>query len=79
VVNYLSNKLNIFWVTGGIACGKSQLIHYLVSNMKHIVVDCDELARRVVEPNTKVYNIFVKRYGPHLLKENKEIDRSKLS
>ncbi|HLZ32942.1 MAG TPA: dephospho-CoA kinase [Nitrospira sp.] len=64
-------------LTGGIATGKST-----VANMfKHcgaLVIDADELARRVVEPGKPAWNQIVRTFGRNVLKPDRTINRHAL-
>lgn len=46
--------------------------------MKISIIDCDKIARKVVEIGKPAYNKIVKHFGTEIIKENKEIDREKL-
>jgi dephospho-CoA kinase len=65
-------------VTGGIASGKSA-----VSKMLHElgapIIDYDVIARLIVEPGKPAWKDIVACFGEKVLKEDKQIDRKKLS
>lgn len=46
---------NVFILIGGIACGKSAVSTYLRDSLRLSIIDCDVLARRVVEVNKPAY------------------------
>jgi dephospho-CoA kinase len=64
-------------LTGGIACGKSTLAEGLLSRGWHII-DTDEIAHRLMEPEQKVWKNVVDAFGPSILQPDKSIDRKVL-
>lgn len=73
----MTRSKKIIGLTGGIASGKSQVTNYLLSKDYH-VVDADKVAREIVNPDQEGYYAVVEHFGPHILTENKEIDRGRL-
>jgi dephospho-CoA kinase len=70
----------IIGLTGGIASGKSLLTKNLLEN-NIPVLDCDLIARKVVEPQTKGYLQILKTFEkdiPDLLLPNQSINRKSL-
>ena len=55
VLIYYGNKFNIVGITGGIGSGKSLLTNIIKNKYKKKVIECDELARDVIKPDTKLY------------------------
>lgn len=49
-------------LTGGIACGKSNAVAYLLSKNVY-VIDADRIARQVVEPGTSTYRKLRTEFG----------------
>ncbi|KAF7708059.1 dephospho-CoA kinase domain-containing protein [Silurus meridionalis] len=64
-------------LTGGIASGKSTVSSQL-RELGCPVIDADVVARKVVEPRTRAYQLIVQNFGQEVLLENGEIDRQKL-
>lgn len=64
-------------VTGGIACGKSEVGRILAS-AGWAVRDADDIAHRVMEPGRPVYRRVVARFGRAVLDARGAIDRQKL-
>jgi len=72
-------KIQIVGVTGSIGSGKSTVTKVLNEEFKLPLIDCDRIARRVVEVGKPAYKKIVKVFGDKILNpENKEIDRKAL-
>ena len=65
-------------ITGNIATGKSHICKIL-ENMNYPVIDADKLARKVSEKGAESYKKIVSFFGTKILKEDKTLDRKKLS
>lgn len=72
------SNLQIIGLTGGIACGKSTASKIFQEVLKLDVIDCDLLARVIVQPGRPAYEKIIKLFGKEILMENSEIDRAKL-
>lgn len=69
--------MKIVGLTGGIATGKSTISQYLLT--KNIpVIDCDLIARQVVEKDTIGLQQLVAAFGEEILTDSKELNRAKL-
>jgi len=64
-------------LTGSIAVGKSYVVE-IFRELGCAVLDADQTAREVVEPNTKGWRLIVEQFGSNILQPNNEIDRIKL-
>lgn len=64
-------------ITGGIACGKSEVGRCL-QGLGWDVVDTDVLAHAAMEPGMSAYAAIVKTFGPDILNEKGRIDRPRL-
>ena len=64
-------------LTGGIACGKSTVARMLAERGA-IVIDFDELAHAVIEPEGPVWREIVHYFGEGILLTDGRIDRRKL-
>ncbi len=64
-------------LTGSIAVGKS-FVAETFSEMGCYVLDSDQSAREVVEPNTKGWKAIVENFGVEIIRLDKTIDREKL-
>jgi len=67
----------IIGLTGSIGTGKST-ISKMFDQLDFPVVDADQIAREVVEPERKAYHKIVATFGEKILQENRTIDRKVL-
>jgi len=64
-------------VTGGIACGKTEVCK--VFQKKGAIILCgDQIGKEVVEKNKKVLKELVKTFGKEILNKNQSLNRRKL-
>jgi dephospho-CoA kinase len=64
-------------LTGGIACGKSTMAEALRGRGWHII-DTDEIARQVLQPQEAGWKNVVDAFGPSILQPDQSIDRKVL-
>ncbi|OQA24858.1 MAG: Dephospho-CoA kinase [Verrucomicrobia bacterium ADurb.Bin345] len=64
-------------LTGGIACGKSEVAREL-AGLGAEVADADDLAHEVIRPGSPGYGRVVARFGREILNEQGEVDRRRL-
>ena len=69
--------MKIVGLTGGISSGKSTVSSYL-KQLKIPVIDADEVARKVVEPNSQGAREIRKVFGNDVFEENGSLNRQKL-
>ncbi len=72
------NNCILIGLTGGIATGKSTVSKMLIKK-GYLVIDADLIARQVVEIGKPSYNDIVDVFGLNILKEDKTLNRKKLS
>ena len=65
-------------LTGSIAVGKTYVCE-IFRELGAFVLDADQSAREVVQPNTKGLRLITKEFGNEVLQPNGELDRQKLS
>ena len=53
-----------------LGCGKSTVSKRLDSLEEFVVVDCDKIARAVVEPGKAAYNKIIRSFGDAVVLEN---------
>ena len=76
----MSNKernVVVLGVTGGIACGKSE-VGRILEGMGFAVCDADHVAHDLMKKGTPVFKQVLDRFGTHILSDNGEISRSTL-
>ena len=62
-------------LTGGIGAGKSTVAE-LLTRKGAVVVDADEVARAVVEPDQPAFTALVERFGPEVVGPDGRLDRA---
>ncbi len=73
----MEGKMFVLGLTGGIACGKSEVSRLLAAQGLPIV-DADVVAREVVEPGSPVLAQLVERFGDGVLQADGCLDRRHL-
>jgi dephospho-CoA kinase len=64
-------------LTGGIATGKSHCLAQFAA-LGAVVVDADELAHQVLEPDTPSFNRVIERFGEEYVGVDNTLDRKRL-
>jgi len=64
-------------LTGGIGCGKSITAEYFIS-LGVPVIDADQVSHYLVERGKPAYDHVMRLFGREILRDNHEIDRTKL-
>ena len=62
-------------LTGGIGAGKSTVAE-LLTRKGAVLVDADEVARAVVEPDQPAFAALVERFGPEVVASDGRLDRA---
>ncbi|CAK92334.1 unnamed protein product (macronuclear) [Paramecium tetraurelia] len=81
-IQHYIGRVQIVGVTGGIGCGKSTVAKYFNEFLKVQVIDCDQIARDIVEPGKPAYKLIVQRFGLSILagqQDGQPIERQKLA
>lgn len=79
ISNIFGRNLQMIGLTGGIASGKSTVVQVIKENFKNIgIIDCDAIAKEVVNPDKRAYRAIVKAFGKEILEPSGEINRDKL-
>ena len=67
-------KVVVLGVTGGIACGKSE-VGRILNEMGYAVCDADRVAHELMKKGTPVFDQVVDRFGTQILADDGEIFR----
>lgn len=67
----------VIGLTGGIGSGKST-VAAVFKSLGIDVIDADQLARDVVDPETEALAAITERYGPSILQDDRSLNRKKL-
>ena len=70
----IERNVVVLGVTGGIACGKSE-VGRILGEMGFAVCDADRVAHELMKKGTPVFSQVVNRFGTAILLENGEISR----
>jgi dephospho-CoA kinase len=65
-------------LTGGLACGKSEVAKMMAARGAH-VIDADAIAHDLMRPGEKVYAKVVKHFGREIVNPDGEINRPRLA
>jgi dephospho-CoA kinase len=65
-------------LTGGIGAGKSS-VAALLAERGAVILDADQVARDVVEPDQPAFAALVERFGPEIVGADGRLDRAKLA
>ena len=72
-------KMNIIGLTGGVGAGKSTVLDYLEEHLSACVVQADRVGHQVMEPGQRCYDQVVELFGKKVIKNDKTIDRKRVS
>lgn len=65
-------------LTGGIATGKTTVM-WMFHEMGATIINADEIAHKMLEPETMVWKLLFERYGARIMQKGHVIDRSALA
>jgi dephospho-CoA kinase len=65
-------------LTGGMASGKSTVAS-MFAELGCLIIDADQVARKLVEPDAAAWKRIVKVFGKDVLNKDKTLDRKKLA
>lgn len=68
----------IVGLTGGVGSGKTVVSQTLREEGAYLI-DADQIARELVEPNTSTWKELIQAFGKEILKEDGSIDRKRLA
>ena len=68
--------MRVIGITGGVGCGKTQVLSYIKKKYNCEVILADEVAHMVKEPGQVCYEALVNLLGKEILAANGQIDRA---
>lgn len=71
--------MHIIGITGGVGCGKSTVLAYLREQYAAVVVQADEVARRLQCPGQAVYREMTALFGPDAVLEDGSLNRARIA
>lgn len=69
--------MKVIGITGGIGCGKSEVLKYLKSEGAYII-EADKLAHDLMKNGASVYNRIINAFGSGIIGDDGELDRQAL-
>lgn len=67
--------MRIIGITGGVGCGKSEVLAWLEKNFDAIAVRADDVGRDLMRPGTACTKEIIELFGPRCANEQGELDR----
>ncbi len=71
--------MKIIGITGGVGCGKSEVIRYIMNHYSCFVVFADDVAKQLQQKGNLCYDKIVGLLGAQILLEDGEIDKGKMA
>lgn len=71
--------MKIIGITGGVGAGKSTVLQFLEEEFGAYVLQADAVGHLVMEPGQVCYDAIVELFGEKIRKNDKTIDRSRVS
>lgn len=71
--------MKVIGLTGGVGAGKSTVLNYLEEHLSARVVQADRVGHQVMEPGERCYAQIVELFGKKVTKNDKTIDRKRVS
>ena len=71
--------MKIIGITGGVGCGKSEVIRYIVKNYNCYVIFADDVAKQLQEKGNVCYDEIVALLGEDILEEGGQIHKGKMA
>ena len=71
--------MKIIGITGGVGCGKSEVIRYIVKNYNCYVIFADDVAKQLQEKGNVCYDEIVALLGEDILEEGGQIHKGNMA
>ena len=71
--------MKIIGITGGVGCGKSEVIRYIIKKYNCFVIFADDLAKQLQEKGNLCYDKIVDLLGKQILDSEGNIEKSKMA
>jgi len=71
-------NMRVIGLTGGIASGKTT-VSSILKDLGAVVIDADEVARRMVEPGQPAWQDILATFGPGVLNDDRTLNRPALA
>lgn len=71
--------MKIIGITGGVGCGKSEVIRYIMKKYNCYVIFADDVAKQLQQKGNLCYDRIVELLGKEILSTDGEIDKGKMA
>lgn len=71
--------MKIIGITGGVGCGKSEVIRYIINKYHCEAVFADDVAKQIQKKGNKCYDDIVNLLGKEILDNDGEINKEKMA
>ena len=71
--------MKIIGITGGVGCGKSEVIRYIMKKYNCFAIFADDVAKQLQQKGNLCYDRIVELLGVDILAEDGEIDKGKMA
>lgn len=71
--------MKILGITGGVGCGKSEVLKFLHQAYGAVIVPLDDVARELEKKGQPCFERIVEKFGRDMLGQDGELDRGKLA
>ena len=71
--------MKIIGITGGVGCGKSEVIRYIMKNYNCYVIFADDVAKQLQQKGNLCYDRIVELLGNEIVATDGEIDKGKMA
>ncbi len=71
--------MKIIGITGGVGCGKSEVIRYIMKKYRCFVIFADDVAKQLQQKGNLCYDRIVALLGEEILASDGEIDKAKMA
>ena len=72
-------KPAVIGITGGVGAGKSSVMAILERNTKSVIMIADEIAKKMIEPDSSCYNDIVGLLGESVLNPDGSVNRERMA
>lgn len=73
-----SKKMVKIGITGGVGCGKSEVLRYIREHYPVRILLMDDFARKMMEPDGETYPVYISLFGNEIVRKDRTLDRKKI-
>lgn len=75
----MEGKTYVLGITGGVGAGKSTILEYLKDKYHARIIQCDEAAKLLQQPQAACYQPMIELFGREVLRPDGQFDRKKIA